>query len=111
MTLAYFTPYTILTVFYCECYSFLVCGMVGWQEGHLAHEKTCATCSAMFCYRTSGGQKLRGNQLTQVHMETAIKTEAVLFFSVCVLPSNRRCRSNGDCLEYKRENHQVCSVQ
>jgi len=27
------------------------------------------------------------------------------------LPSNRRHRSNGDCLEGKRENYQVCSVQ
>ena len=39
---------------------------------------------------------------------------------VCVLvlsqpsrppPSNRHHRSNGDCLEGKRENYQVCSVQ
>ena len=27
------------------------------------------------------------------------------------LPSDRRHRSNGDCLEGKRENYQVCSVQ
>jgi len=27
------------------------------------------------------------------------------------LPSNRHHRSNGDCLEGKRENYQVCSVQ
>jgi len=27
------------------------------------------------------------------------------------LPSNRHHRSNGDCLESKRENYQVCSVQ
>ena len=27
------------------------------------------------------------------------------------LPSNRHHRSNGDCLERKRENYQVCSVQ
>ena len=27
------------------------------------------------------------------------------------LPSNRHNRSNGDCLEGKRENYQVCSVQ
>jgi len=26
-------------------------------------------------------------------------------------PSNRHQRSNGDCLEGKRENYQVCSVQ
>ena len=26
-------------------------------------------------------------------------------------PSNRHHRSNGDCLEGKRENYQVCSVQ
>ena len=28
-----------------------------------------------------------------------------------ILPSNRHHRSNGDCLEGKRENYQVCSVQ
>ena len=28
-----------------------------------------------------------------------------------LLPSNRHHRSNGDCLEGKRENYQVCSVQ
>jgi len=27
------------------------------------------------------------------------------------LPSNRHHRSNGDCLEGKRENYQVCSLQ
>ena len=27
------------------------------------------------------------------------------------IPSNRHHRSNGDCLEGKRENYQVCSVQ
>jgi len=27
------------------------------------------------------------------------------------LPSNRHHRSNGDCLEGKREKYQVCSVQ
>jgi len=27
------------------------------------------------------------------------------------LPSNRHHRSNGDCLDGKRENYQVCSVQ
>ena len=27
------------------------------------------------------------------------------------LPSNRHHRSNGDCLEGKRENYQVCSIQ
>jgi len=27
------------------------------------------------------------------------------------LPSNRHHQSNGDCLEGKKENHQVCSVQ
>ena len=27
------------------------------------------------------------------------------------LPSNRHHRSSGDCLERKRENYQVCSVQ
>jgi len=26
-------------------------------------------------------------------------------------PSNRHHRSNGDCLEGKRENYQICSVQ
>jgi len=29
----------------------------------------------------------------------------------CLLPSNRHHQSNGDCLEGKRENYQVCSVQ
>jgi len=32
----------------------------------------------------------------------------LLFFT---LPSNRHHRSNGDCLEGKRENYRVCSVQ
>ena len=32
-------------------------------------------------------------------------------FQVSPLPSNRHHRSNGDCLEGKRENYQVCSVQ
>jgi len=31
--------------------------------------------------------------------------------SVNPFPSNRHHRSNGDCLEGKRENYQVCSVQ
>jgi len=31
--------------------------------------------------------------------------------SPCLLPSSRHHRSNGDCLEGKRENYQVCSVQ
>ena len=31
--------------------------------------------------------------------------------SLVLLPSNRHHRSNGDCLEGKRESYQVCSVQ
>jgi len=38
---------------------------------------------------------------------------AKLLYAACAtdLPSNRHHRSNGDCLEGKRENYQVCSVQ
>jgi len=35
----------------------------------------------------------------------------VLSIEYCRLPSNRHHRSNGDCLEGKRGNYQVCSVQ
>ena len=34
-----------------------------------------------------------------------------LFIYAFPFPSNRRHRSSGDCLEGKRENYQVCSVQ
>jgi len=46
---------------------------------------------------------------------------AILYTDECIqycfscwqtpLPSNRHHRSNGDCLEGKRENYEVCSVQ
>jgi len=36
---------------------------------------------------------------------------SIVFKIVPPFPSNRHHRSNGDCLEGKRENYQVCSVQ
>ena len=43
----------------------------------------------------------------------ALDVPKIVLFQVCLLrlPSNRHHRSNGDCLEGKRENYQVCSVQ
>ena len=38
-------------------------------------------------------------------------TRTCLSSSVQYLPSDRHHRSNGDCLEGKRENYQVCSLQ
>ena len=40
-----------------------------------------------------------------------VSTSAGVVEAVTSLPSNRRHRSNVDCLEGKRENYQVCSVQ
>ena len=40
-----------------------------------------------------------------------IKSRSSLLALATPLPSNRHHQSSGDCLEGKRENYQVCSVQ
>ena len=62
--------------------------------------------SEMCCTRlaeNTGGKKSPKNR----HLGNI----AQLFWAIFPLHSNRHHRSNGDCLEGKRENCQVCSVQ
>ena len=40
-----------------------------------------------------------------------VKRTYACFYFTFPLPSNRHHRRNGDCLEGKRENYQICSVQ
>jgi len=58
-----------------------------------------STNIAGFAWREMG-TGLKG----EVFIKDKAKVASTLF------PSNRHHRSNGDCLEGKRENYQICSV-
>jgi len=61
-----------------------------------------------------GGGDVRVTELSySTHIITLIGVRGYgqLLQTDARLPSNRRRRSNGDCLEGKSENYQVCSVQ
>jgi len=50
--------------------------LVGWQEGHRACKTSCHLFQR-FCSRRSGGRKMKGNWLSDVHLKMAIKMEVL----------------------------------
>jgi len=63
-------------------------------------------------YKSSAGQRKHIGQRPMLYRwTTPCKNWVVRYWHGSPLTSNRHHRSNGDCLEGKRENYQVCSVQ
>jgi len=87
----------LMRVWFC-CVNSVLCQVIGWKQ-HLGDE-------LFYIYFIS-----RGTYEIAVNSCPTHVVQWLDHLGAPPFPSNRHHRSNGDCLEGKRQNYQVCSVQ
>jgi len=94
--------------------------LTGWQEGHPARKIPIPLIPRCSLSKRVEEEGPRGNPPDAVSAGKNGRLMEVVVVGLVItdwppnpltLPSNRHHRSNGECLEGKRENYQVCSVQ